>query len=105
MTQLAFRVRAARPTDVPALMRFKRLLAESENGCTPVRATAADWLRDAFGPRAGFAALVAEAEYKRGLIGMRPIASAPSPAGAGRSFSCKTSLSSPPIAATAWRAR
>jgi ribosomal protein S18 acetylase RimI-like enzyme len=70
MTQLAFRVRAARPTDVPALMRFKRLLAESENGLHTVRATAADWLRDAFGPRAGFAALVAEAEYKRGLIGM-----------------------------------
>ena len=70
MTQLAFRVRAARPTDVPALMRFKRLLAESENGLHTVRATAADWLRDAFGPRAGFASLVAEAEYKRGLIGM-----------------------------------
>jgi ribosomal protein S18 acetylase RimI-like enzyme len=67
---LAFRVRAARPTDVPALMRFKRLLAESENGLHTVRATAADWLRDGFGPRAGFTALVAEAEYKRGLIGM-----------------------------------
>jgi GNAT superfamily N-acetyltransferase len=63
-------VRAARPTDVPALMRFKLLLAESENGVHTVRATAADWLRDAFGPKAGFAALVAEAEYKRGLIGM-----------------------------------
>ena len=70
MTLLAFRVRAARPTDVPALMRFKRLLAESEDGLHTVRATAADWLRDAFGPQAGFAALVAEAEYKRGLIGM-----------------------------------
>jgi ribosomal protein S18 acetylase RimI-like enzyme len=67
---LAFRVRAARPTDVPALMRFKRLLAESENGLHTVRATAADWLRDGFGPQAGFAALVAEAESKRGLIGM-----------------------------------
>ncbi len=55
MTQLAFRVRAARPTDVPALMRFKRLLAES--GLDTVRATAADWLRDAFGPQAGFAAV------------------------------------------------
>ena len=57
MTQLAFRVRAARPTDVPALMRFKRLLAESEGGLHTVRATAADWLRDAFGPQAGFAAV------------------------------------------------
>jgi ribosomal protein S18 acetylase RimI-like enzyme len=70
MTQLAFRVRTARPTDVPALMRFKRSLAESEGGLHTVRATAADWLRDGFGPRAGFAALVAETEYKRGLIGM-----------------------------------
>ena len=70
MTLLAFRVRAARPTDVPALMRFKSLLAESEGGLHTVRATAADWLRDAFGPQAGFAALIAEAESRRGLIGM-----------------------------------
>lgn len=70
MTQLAFRVRPARPTDVPALMGFKRLLAESEGGLHTVRATAADWLRDAFGPQAGFAALVAEAESRRGLVGM-----------------------------------
>src|SRR4029077_19502737 len=70
MTRLGFRVRTARPTDVPALMRFKRLLSESEDGLHTVPATAADWLRDAFGPQAGFAALVAEAEYKRGLIGM-----------------------------------
>jgi ribosomal protein S18 acetylase RimI-like enzyme len=67
---LAFRVRAARPSDVPALMRFKRLLAESEGGLHTVSATAADWLRDGFGPRAGFTALVAEAESKRDLIGM-----------------------------------
>jgi ribosomal protein S18 acetylase RimI-like enzyme len=60
----------ARPTDVPALMRFKRLLAESEDGLHTVLATAADWLRDGFGRQAGFAALVAEAEYNRGLIGM-----------------------------------
>lgn len=50
MTLLAFRVRAAGPTDVPALMRFKRLLAESEDGLHTVRATAADWLRDASDP-------------------------------------------------------
>ncbi|MGA8651355.1 MAG: GNAT family N-acetyltransferase [Xanthobacteraceae bacterium] len=67
---LTFRVRAARPTDVPALMRFKRLLAESENGLHTVRATAADWLRDAFGAQPGFTALVVEAEYSRGLVGM-----------------------------------
>jgi ribosomal protein S18 acetylase RimI-like enzyme len=67
---LAFRVRAARPSDVPVLMRFKRLLAESEGGLHTVSATAADWLRDGFGPRAGFAALVTEAESKRDLVGM-----------------------------------
>jgi len=67
---LTFRVRAARPTDVPALMRFKKLLAESDNGLHTVRATAADWLRDAFGAQPAFTALVVEAEYNRGLVGM-----------------------------------
>ena len=67
---LAFRVRAVRPSDVPALMRFKRLLAESDDCLHTVRATAADWLRDIFGPRPGFAALVAQAEYNRGLVAM-----------------------------------
>jgi ribosomal protein S18 acetylase RimI-like enzyme len=66
----AFRVRAVRPTDVPALMRFKRLLAESEDSLQSVRATAADWLRDIFGARPGFSAFVAQAEYNRGLVGM-----------------------------------
>ena len=47
---MSFRVRVAQPTDVPALMRLKRLLAESENSLNAVRATAADWLRDGFGP-------------------------------------------------------
>src|ERR1700733_7573698 len=51
-----------------AVMRFKRLLAESEGGLHAVSATAADWLRDGFGARAGFAALVAEAESQRKLI-------------------------------------
>jgi GNAT superfamily N-acetyltransferase len=66
----AFRVRAARPADVPALMRLKRLLAEGENSLHAVRATAADWLRDGFGPDAGFTAFVAEAEYAEVVIGM-----------------------------------
>src|SRR5487761_1844219 len=56
-----FRVRAATPADVPALMRFKLLLAEGENSAHAVRAAAADWLRDGFGPKAGFCAFVAEA--------------------------------------------
>ena len=105
MTQRAFRVRAARPTDVPAIMRFKRLLAESEGGLHTVRATAADCLRDGFGPHPGFAALVAEAEHKRGLIGMATYSERIITAGAVRSFSCRTFLSRRPAAATAWRAR
>ena len=66
----AFCVRAARPADVPALMRLKRLLAEGENSLHAVRATAADWLRDGFGADAGFTAFVAEAEYAEDVIGM-----------------------------------
>jgi GNAT superfamily N-acetyltransferase len=66
----AFRVRAARPVDVPALMRLKRLLAEGENSLHAVRATAADWLRDGFGPGAGFTAYVAEDEHAEIVIGM-----------------------------------
>jgi len=66
----AFRVRAARPADVPALMRLKRLLAEGENSLHAVRATAADWLRDGFGPGAGFTAFVAEDVVATIVIGM-----------------------------------
>jgi GNAT superfamily N-acetyltransferase len=60
----SFRVRAAEPGDIPALMRLKRLLAQGENSLHAVRATAADWLRDGFGPNAGFTAFVAEAQYQ-----------------------------------------
>ena len=52
-----FRVRPAEPKDIPALMRLKRLLAQDENA---VCASEADWLRDGFGPNAGFMAFVAE---------------------------------------------
>jgi ribosomal protein S18 acetylase RimI-like enzyme len=58
---VAFQVREARPTDIPALMRLKRLLAEAEDSLHAVRANEADWLRDGFGPAAGFTAFVAEA--------------------------------------------
>ena len=57
-----FRVRDAAPADIPALMRLKRLLAEGENSLHAVRASAADWLRDGFGPSAGFCAFVAEVD-------------------------------------------
>src|SRR5579863_4679415 len=56
----SFLVRRAEPVDIPALMRLKLLLAESEDSGHAVRASAADWLRDGFGPEAGFTAFVAE---------------------------------------------
>ena len=49
-------------------MRLKRLLAEGENALHAVRATEADWLRDGFGPGAGFATFVAE--DANGVVGM-----------------------------------
>lgn len=57
---VAFHIRAAQPADVPALMRLKRLLAEAEDSLHAVRAGTADWLRDGFGPHAGFTAYLAE---------------------------------------------
>jgi len=63
-----FRVRPAEPKDIPALMRLKRLLAQGENALHAVHASEADWLRDSFGPNAGFTAFVAE-DYS-GVIGM-----------------------------------
>ncbi len=64
----AFRVRSAEPKDIPALMRLKRLLAQGENALHAVHASEADWLRDGFGPDAGFIAYVAE--DSSGVIGM-----------------------------------
>lgn len=56
---------------MPALMRLKRLLAESENSTHVVRASETDWLRDGFGPQAGFTAFVAEADGAgRDIVGM-----------------------------------
>ena len=56
----AFHIRAAAPADVPSLMRLKRSLAEAEDSLHAVRASAADWLRDGFGPHAGFTAYLDE---------------------------------------------
>jgi ribosomal protein S18 acetylase RimI-like enzyme len=63
------RVRAALPSDIPALMRLKRALAAGEDGLHVVRASEADWLRDGFGPHAGFTAFVAE-DAAGAVIGM-----------------------------------
>jgi ribosomal protein S18 acetylase RimI-like enzyme len=73
MASASFRVRAATPGDIPALMRLKLLLAEGEDCGDAVRATAANWQRDGFGPRAGFTAFVAESDSAAtgdGIIGM-----------------------------------
>jgi len=63
-----FQVRPAQPKDIPALMRLKRMLAQGENALHAVCASEADWLRDGFGPNAGFTAFVAE-DFA-GVIGM-----------------------------------
>jgi ribosomal protein S18 acetylase RimI-like enzyme len=67
---VSFQVRAAQPVDIPALMRLKRLLAEGEDSLHALRANEADWLRDGFGPGAGFSAFVAEADNGGAIIGM-----------------------------------
>jgi ribosomal protein S18 acetylase RimI-like enzyme len=71
-TAAAFRVRAAQPADVPDLIRLKRLLAETEDSLHAVLASTADWLRDGFGPGAGFTAFVAEVELESAdcVVGM-----------------------------------
>ena len=62
-----FRVRPAGPEDIPALMRFKRRLAQAEDSAHAVRANEADWLRDGFGPEAGFIAFVADVATDIGM--------------------------------------
>jgi ribosomal protein S18 acetylase RimI-like enzyme len=59
MRPVSFRVRAAQPPDIPALMRLKRLLALGEDSLHALRATEADWLRDGFIEKS-FTAFVAE---------------------------------------------
>jgi ribosomal protein S18 acetylase RimI-like enzyme len=66
--QPQFRIRPARPTDVPALFHMKEALAREEGNDAVLRASERDWLRDGFGPDARFRAFVAEAEGR--LLGM-----------------------------------
>ena len=58
-TPLPFSIRDAMPADIAAIMRLKLELAISDNIAYTVRATKADWERDAFGPRAHFTVFVA----------------------------------------------
>jgi ribosomal protein S18 acetylase RimI-like enzyme len=57
---LPFSIRDAIPADIAAIMRLKFELAVSDNIAYTVRATRADWERDAFGPQAHFTVFVAE---------------------------------------------
>jgi len=65
-----FHVRAAEPRDIAALMRLKSALAIGENSLHAVCASPGDWLRDGFGPQAGFTAFVAECARTGDIMGM-----------------------------------
>jgi len=54
-----FVVRDALPADIPGIMRLKLELAISDDIAYTVRATAADWQHDGFGPDARFIIFVA----------------------------------------------
>ncbi len=53
-------IRDATPADIPAIMRLKLELAAHDDAVCAVRATAADWARDGFGPHARFTIFIAE---------------------------------------------
>jgi ribosomal protein S18 acetylase RimI-like enzyme len=55
-----FIVRTALPADIPGIMRLKLELAISDDIACTVKATAADWERDGFGPNPRFTIFVAE---------------------------------------------
>jgi ribosomal protein S18 acetylase RimI-like enzyme len=64
-------VRAAAPSDIPALLAMKWQLAILEGAEVAMRATEQDWLRDGFGPDARFHAYVAEQDAT--VIGMATV--------------------------------
>src|SRR3977135_2011911 len=67
-TSKSFLVRNAWPADIAGIMRLKLELALSDAIAHTVRATAADWERDGFGPNARFTIFVAESA--RRIIGV-----------------------------------
>ena len=85
MRTSSFQVRLARPADVEAIFRLKQELARAEGNEGVLRATARDWLRDGFGSRAQFTALVAEGDGR--LLGMLTYSPIYLTALAGRVFS------------------
>lgn len=64
----SYQVRSARPADVEGLFRLKQELARAEGNEGVLGATVRDWLRDGFGDRAQFTALVAEGGGR--IVGM-----------------------------------
>jgi GNAT superfamily N-acetyltransferase len=67
-TSRSFTVRDATPADIPGVMRLKLELAISDDIVHTVRATAADWERDGFGPDARFTIFAAECAGR--VVGM-----------------------------------
>jgi ribosomal protein S18 acetylase RimI-like enzyme len=67
-TPNSFAIRDATPADLAGIMRLKLELAISDDIVHTVRATAADWERDAFGPNARFTIFIAD--YAGRVIGM-----------------------------------
>lgn len=66
--QPPFRIRPARPEDVPALLRMKRALTELDGAGATLAATEEDWRRDGFGAAPRFQAFIVEGAA--GAIGM-----------------------------------
>lgn len=81
MTSVAFKVRLARPDDVPSLVLLKWQFALAENATHAVRASEADWRRDMLGPQPRFFAVVAEVDAT--LTGMATVAQRFSPGWVG----------------------
>jgi ribosomal protein S18 acetylase RimI-like enzyme len=81
----SFQARLARPADVEAIFRLKQQLARAEGNEGVLRATARDWVRDGFGPKAQFTALVAESGGR--IVGMLTYSPIYLTALAGRVFS------------------
>jgi ribosomal protein S18 acetylase RimI-like enzyme len=67
-TPKPFAIRDAEPVDIAGIMRLKLELAISDDIVHTVRATAADWERDAFGAKARFTIFVAD--HAGRVIGM-----------------------------------
>lgn len=62
MPDASLTIRAARPADIPDLIRMKVALATADDAIDAVRATPEDWMHDVFGREPRFVAFMAERE-------------------------------------------